>query len=117
MIVHIISEADWNSARERGSIVDPSLSTEGFIHCSDPGTVHQPANYKFRGRDDMVVAVIDPKLLGEVAVKWEPGDPEDEIGEAWFPHVFGEIPFEAVIRVEPFLPHEGGLYRPFTSLL
>src|SRR5439155_14180413 len=81
---------------------------EGFAHCSDPGTVHLPANRLFAGRADLVLLEIDP---AKVDVRWEPGVPPSPDG-VWFPHVYGPIPPSAVVAVHDFPPGADGFRLP-----
>ncbi|SHE66636.1 DUF952 domain-containing protein [Streptoalloteichus hindustanus] len=109
MILHICARAEWDSARAVGEHVPAGFAVDGFVHCSDPGTVHLPANALFRGRDDLVLLEIDPAGLG-VELRWEPGDPGNPAGP-WFPHVYGPIPTAAVVAVHDFPPSPDGTFR------
>jgi uncharacterized protein (DUF952 family) len=106
VIMHIISHTDWTAARAAGECRPPSLAEQGFVHCSDPGTVHLPANTFYRGRSDLLL-VIDPT---KVPVRWEPGDPPQP-GGPWFPHVYGPIPLDAVVATHEFPPSADGTFR------
>ncbi|OQO90786.1 glutathione S-transferase [Saccharomonospora piscinae] len=111
MILHLCPAADWEAVPPGGSYRAASLDDAGFIHCSDPGTVHLPANRLYAGRTDLVVLWIDPALLG-VPVRWEPGEP----GETpWFPHVYGPVPSAAVRAVLPYRPGPDGRFVPPTT--
>lgn len=86
-----------------------SLDVEGFVHCSDFGTVHMPANALFAGRTDLVLLVVDPARL-DVPVRWElpeVGPPDQPL----FPHVYGPIPAAAVVAVHDFPPGPDGVFR------
>lgn len=107
MILHITSRAEY---RPGADVRAASLDTEGFVHCSDFGTVHLPANRLFAGRDDLLLLVIDPGKL-DVPLRWEPGAPPDPKG-AWFPHVYGPIPASAVVAVHDFPAQPGGFELP-----
>ncbi|TWP52763.1 DUF952 domain-containing protein [Lentzea tibetensis] len=109
MILHITSRDDWAHAQDAGEISAPSLAEVGFVHCSDIGSVHLPANAIFRGRTDLLLLVVDPARV-DAPVKWEPGRPEHPSG-VWFPHVYGTIPVEAVVAVHEFPPSENGEFR------
>ena len=106
MILHITSRAEWNEAQTRGAYTAPSLQTEGFIHCSTEKQVIHVANAFYRGRNDLVLLVIDEsKLTPEL--KWEPpaGPPAPGISDSdKFPHVFGAINLTAVASVLDFVP-------------
>jgi uncharacterized protein (DUF952 family) len=110
MILHIFPRAAWPA----DEVTAASLATEGFVHCSDPGTVHLPANRLYAGRTDLVLLEIDPARVG-VPVRWEPADPVIE-GGPWFPHVYGAIPADAVVGVHEFLPGADGLFTLPESL-
>lgn len=107
MILHITTRA---AVRPGEPVTAPSLETEGFVHCSDFGTVHLPANRLFAGRDDLVLVVVDPAKL-DVPLRWEPGVPPDPRG-AWFPHVYGPIPPGAVVAVHDFPEGPDGFVLP-----
>jgi uncharacterized protein (DUF952 family) len=107
VILHACPRSAWQEALAAGSYAGDTLHTEGFVHCSDPGTVHLPLTALFRGRTDLVLLVIDPARL-EVPVRWEPGDPADPHGVPWFPHVYGPIPATAVAAVHDLIPEPDG---------
>jgi uncharacterized protein (DUF952 family) len=114
LILHIISRDDWAAAGAAGAVTAPSLADVGYVHCSDPGTAHLPANRLFAGRSDMLLAEIDPGRLG-VPLRWEPGDGEDPAGP-WFPHVYGPIPVSAVLAVHEFPSRPDGSFALPASL-
>jgi uncharacterized protein (DUF952 family) len=103
MILHMLGRDEWPP---RGEYRPESLDSEGFIHCSDFGTVHFPANMLFKGRDDLVLLVIDPALL-DAPVRWE--QPVGESGPL-FPHVYGPINESAVVAVHDFPPGPDGVF-------
>ncbi|KAA2257125.1 DUF952 domain-containing protein [Solihabitans fulvus] len=111
MILHFCPRSEWTAAVERGEYRHESLDHEGFVHCSDPGTVHLPATALFAGRTDLVLLVIDPAVL-DLPVRWEAGEPAHPSG-VWFPHVYGPIPVDAVVAVVDFPPSpDGGFVLP-----
>ncbi|HEV8556496.1 MAG TPA: DUF952 domain-containing protein [Actinophytocola sp.] len=107
MILHIVPRGDY---RPGESYRAASLQTEGFVHCSDFGTVHLPADRLFAGRTDLVLLEIDPARL-DVPVCWEPGVPASPDGVR-FPHVYGPIPAAAVVAVHDFAAAEDGFHLP-----
>ena len=98
----------WSQAAAEtdGKYVDPSLTVEGFIHCSTIEQVLIPANERFAGRDDLVLLVIDLERVPSHTVF------EDcyESGRA-FPHIYGPIPVTAVTRVVPFPCEPDGTFQ------
>ncbi|MGM1058178.1 DUF952 domain-containing protein [Saccharothrix sp. Mg75] len=104
MILRISTRDEWARARDEGAV---PLDPDGFVHCSDWGTVHLPANRLYPARHDLVLLVVDPEGL---PVLWEPG----ETGEdgPWFPHVYRPIPADNVVAVHEFAPDTDGRFRP-----
>ena len=102
MIYHITSRPAWSEARERGDYRAPSLETEGFIHCSTEAQVLPVAEKFYVGQQGLLLLVIEPSLLTS-ALKWEPpsgGTPPAGVAEGdLFPHVYGPINLDAVVRV------------------
>ncbi|HVV22087.1 MAG TPA: DUF952 domain-containing protein [Pseudonocardiaceae bacterium] len=115
MILHITDRESWQQALAAGEVRAPSLAEQGFVHCSDPGTVHLPANALFAGRTDLVLLVVDPAQV-PAAVRWEPGDPPVP-GGPWFPHVYGPIPVTAVVAAHEFPPDADGTFRLPTGIV
>jgi uncharacterized protein (DUF952 family) len=105
VILHICGRDEWPPS---GEYRPPSLASQGFVHCADPGTVHLPAKLLYAGRMDLVLLVIDPTLL-DVPVRWEPADPPGE-NLPWFPHVYGPITEMAVVAVHDFPPEPDGSF-------
>ena len=97
MLLHIITLADWEVAKVNGELTNPSLATEGFIHCSYANQVLTPANERYGGRDDLHLLVIDPDaVIPDVVV-------EDSYGSGTaFPHIYGPLNVDAVLSVLPF---------------
>jgi uncharacterized protein (DUF952 family) len=102
VIYHITSQNDWQAAQAAGEYRAPSLATEGFIHCSTLSQVLPVAENFYQGQSGLVALVVDPAQLSS-DLKWEPpsggtpppGVPDGEL----FPHIYGPINFDAVVRV------------------
>ncbi|MEU6146312.1 DUF952 domain-containing protein [Streptomyces sp. NPDC047081] len=100
-ILHLTERALWEAARAHGtyeiSTRGRTLQEEGFIHLSTRAQLPRTARF-YEGLDDLVVLVVDPGRL-DVPVKYESGEP----GGEEFPHVYGPIPVDAVVAVEPWV--------------
>ena len=112
MIHHIASAEDWERARSTGayrmSTRGRTLDEEGFIHCSRAGQVAAVADRFYRGVTGLVLLTIDERrLTSEVRYEFVPGADES------FPHVYGPLNVDAVVRVEPFAA--GGPFPPGPS--
>lgn len=94
-IYHLALRRSWEAARDAGepyrrSTIDKSLDDEGFIHCSYQDQVQGVADRFYRGRTDVLLLTIDTsKVEAEVRT------------ENQFPHLYGPLPIEAVVREEP----------------
>jgi uncharacterized protein (DUF952 family) len=83
----------------RGSYAPTSLRDEGFVHCSTLAQVIDTANRYYREQCDLVVLHIDESRLN-AELKYEP--PTMNHGESageLFPHLYGELNVDAVVRV------------------
>ena len=111
-ILHLASKAAWLASDKEGQYIPESLSTEGFIHCSTVSQIVGVANTFYRGQRELVLLVIDPSEL-RAELKWEPpAEPEPthaREGEL-FPHVYGPLNLDAVVKVIPFEPGADGSF-------
>lgn len=105
LILHITTRRAWEDALRRGEYRTPSLQDQGFIHCSSPRQVVRVANTLFRGREGLVLLCIDPGRL-QAQVRWEALGTQE-----LFPHLYGPLNLEAVVRVVDFPAGEDGLFR------
>ena len=101
IIYHLAFRADWEAGLATGEYVAPSLAEEGFIHASgDEEQMLRVAARLFTGRDDLLVLDLDTERLGEDSpVIREPA----RSGEI-YPHVYGPINPNAVVRVRALVP-------------
>ncbi len=92
--------------RRKGVIDLEMFSVEGFIHCSTPAQVLQVANARFRGQSDLLLLSIETDRVGP-EIRYE----NLEGGEQLFPHVYGELNTDAVVRVAEFRPESDGSFK------
>ena len=94
VIYHITTKAEWDRAVDNGSYETPSLSEEGFIHCSQENQIAGVLERYFAGQKDLVKLVIDTdKLTSRFVFEWSPSVQDT------FPHIYGPINTDAVIEV------------------
>jgi len=106
-VLHMAPTDVWLAAKASGeNYVDPSLESEGFIHCSTVEQILMPANAIYRGRTDLVLLIIDLARVPSETIF------EDcyESGHA-FPHIYGPIPVAAVTEVLPFPCEPDGSFQ------
>jgi uncharacterized protein (DUF952 family) len=95
MIYHVTSSESWKQAIEQGEYIAPSLATEGFIHTSKKEQVAGVLERYYQGQTKLLLLHIDETLLtAELKYELAPSINEE------FPHVFGPINVDAVLRVE-----------------
>ncbi len=104
MIVHIVARRDWEQAQQTGEYRAASLATEGFIHSSQPEQVLGVANRFYRDVPDLLLLWIDPQRLS-APLRYEAS--EGEI----YPHIYGALNLDSVVRVCEFAPDVDGVYR------
>ena len=112
MIFHITTRTAWQSAQAAGYYRDPSLDEAGFIHASTAPQVAAVANAFYHGQNGLVLLVIDEaRLVAEL--RWEPpaGPPATDISESdRFPHIYGRLNLDAVVRVLDLTPDSTGIF-------
>lgn len=104
-ILHITTKGAWETAISQQTYRGDTLESEGFIHCSDPHQIVGVANNFYRGQHGLMLLVIDPDRLTANVVY------EDlyNAGQA-FPHIYGPLNLDAVIKVVDFPPEEDGTF-------
>jgi ribosomal-protein-serine acetyltransferase len=112
MIYHITSLAEWALAEKRGLYRAPSLESQGFIHFSQIHQVVPVADAFYRQQNGLVLLCVDPARL-DVPLKFEPpalNAPDAHADEDLFPHVYGPVDTQAVIRVFDFPANGDGCF-------
>jgi uncharacterized protein (DUF952 family) len=112
-IYHLAIASDWAQAQRSGeyriSTRGRTLDEEGFIHASTESQVAPVANAYYRDAEDLVVLVIDPgRLRAEIRYEQVPGS------EAPFPHIYGPLNADAVVRTLPLDRNAEGQFH-FTA--
>ena|SRR5688572_137474 len=105
LITHFTPRYHWENMRESDAFRVPSLETQGFIHCSTPEQVIPVANFIAKDWDDLVLLWIDEDMVTSPIV-YE----NLEGGDKLFPHIYGPLNHEAVIKVSDFMKNERGEY-------
>ncbi len=102
--MHLTERSLWEAARASGtyemSTRGRTLQQEGFVHFSTRDQLPRVAAFlygDYEGPDELVVLVVDPARL-DVPLRYEAMPPDGEE----FPHVYGAVPVEAVVSVEPW---------------
>jgi uncharacterized protein (DUF952 family) len=105
MIYHVVTEPDFISHLAGAVFVPAGLQRDGFVHCALGASVIAVANDYFGGVDgNLLLLEIDPARLAaetryEEAAPIPGGGTSHLASGASFPHVFGPIDTDAIIRV------------------
>lgn len=112
-IFHITERQSWEKTRRDGVYRAPSLDVQGFIHFSKRDQVIGVANAFYRNQTDLVLLVVDPAKLS-ADLRYEAPDGllagEPESSER-FPHLYGALNLDAVVRAVDFPPDMDGEWR------
>jgi uncharacterized protein (DUF952 family) len=97
MVVYkIVATEEWMRAEATGVFTGaPVDRADGFIHFSTAAQAPDTAAKWFAGRDDLTLAAVDAKALGD-HLRWEPSR-----GGALFPHLYADLPMTAVVWSRP----------------
>ncbi|MBK7723206.1 MAG: DUF952 domain-containing protein [Austwickia sp.] len=93
----------------RQSTHDLELDAVGFIHCCTSSQLQPVAKRFYAGLSDLVLLVVEiqPCVDAGSPVRWE-----QAADHGVFPHVYGPIPWSAVVAVVPVAWHNGNLDAP-----
>jgi uncharacterized protein (DUF952 family) len=94
-ILHVATAAEWEAQRDAPAYAPAAFAREGFVHCCEERQLAGVLRRHFRGREDLVVLVLDREKLG-ARVVWENLLGGDEL----FPHVYGMVERDAVVEAE-----------------
>jgi uncharacterized protein (DUF952 family) len=117
-IFHITSRSAWENACAAGEYRAESLHAQGFIHFSGASQVLSVANAFYVGQRGLVLLEVDASRL-RAELRWEPPShpaPGTEPALALFPHLYGPLNPDAVVRVIDFEPGPDGFFF-FTGFL
>ena len=106
-ILHITQREQWESAKNLGTYRGNTLDSEGFIHCSTLAQVIGSANRFFTGLTDLVILEIEiDRVTPEVRYE---GTDQNNL----FPHIYGELNTDAVIRlIDLYVGGDGSFILP-----
>jgi len=95
-VYKICESALWREAERAGLFHGAGIDVrDGFIHFSTAGQVRETAAKHFAGAEDLMLVAVDADAL-DGALKWEASR-----GGDLFPHLYGALPFAAVLWATP----------------
>ena len=90
----VLTAQQWTDfERERVFRGAPVDIADGYIHLSTAEQLESTLTKHFAGQSDLRIAEVDLDRLGD-AIRWEPAR-----GGALFPHLYAELPIEAVVSL------------------
>ncbi|MBS7615775.1 DUF952 domain-containing protein [Candidatus Bathyarchaeota archaeon] len=105
IILHIAKQEQWEQAKGTGVYTGDTFESEGFIHCSTPKQIIKVANALFHGQKGLVLLVIDSdKVKSKILY-------EGVEGSERYPHIYGPLNIDAIVKVLKFEPKEDGTFK------
>lgn len=106
---HLVSAEAWAARDPAAPYETPSLSSEGFIHCTDgPDAMVDTANRRYRDAPGaFLVLTVDLDAAGS---PWQFDD-----ASAIYPHVYGPIEAAAIVRAQPIPRSVDGAFQAFET--
>ena len=96
LIYKILPRSEWEIARAEGRFQGSAVDlADGYIHFSTAAQAQETAVRQVTGKVGLLVLEVDGDALG-AALRWEPSR-----GGDLFPHLYGDLQVEAVLRVLP----------------
>lgn len=101
--MHITKREQWEEAKLRKAYRGDALVSEDFIHCSTTKQVIKVTNALSRARKELVLLRIDTtKVQSEIRY--------EGTGTELYPHIYGSLNIDAVIKILDFEPHKDGTF-------
>jgi uncharacterized protein (DUF952 family) len=96
LIYKIASSALWRKAQDKGRFDGtPADIADGYIHFSTADQAKATAAKYFVGQDNLLLIAVNAMRLGE-ALRFEPSR-----DGALFPHLYADLPLDAVVSATP----------------
>ena len=104
-IYKIVPSELWQEARKAGLFKGAAIDLkDGYIHFSTAAQAIETARLHFAGEADLLLVAIDATVFGE-ALKWEASR-----GGDLFPHLYANLPLDAVLWEKPLPLGADGLH-------
>src|SRR5690349_22713570 len=99
VLYKVLRESEWREAQTRGIVVgSPDDLRDGFIHLSTREQLEGTLLRHFAGESGLIALEIAADRVG-ADLKWE-----SSRGGALFPHLYGVLPLDAVVRTITLAP-------------
>jgi len=99
LLYKVLRAAEWREAQTQGAVAGSADDLrDGFIHLSTRGQLAGTLDRHFAGETGLIVLEIAADRLN-ADLQWEPSR-----DGALFPHLYGVLPLDAVVRTVPIPP-------------
>ena len=105
-LLHVADRAAFEASAADTHYAPAAFADEGFVHCCTPGQLPGVLERYYRGRDDLVLLLLDADAL-DAPLRFEDTTGRGET----FPHVYGPLPLAAVRARRPFATDADGALR------
>ncbi len=105
IILHTLKKSDWQNYKDKEYYGSDSIKKFGFIHCSDIKDIVEVADSNYVGIGDMVLLCIDPTKIKK-EIKYE----DLRNCGVMFPHIYGELNTDSIIKVLDFTKNDKGTF-------
>ena len=95
MIYHVTTKEAWKKDEQSNSYCPGAFLTEGFIHACHLSQLEGVLQRYFTGHPDPLLLHIDESKLTSKVKE------ELSTGNELFPHIYGKINKDAIVRTEP----------------
>jgi uncharacterized protein (DUF952 family) len=104
VILHIAKREQWEKAKLEGVYRGDTLDSQGFIHCSTSKQIVKIANALFRAQKGLMLLYIATSKV-QPKIRYESSGSEE-----LYPHIYGPLNIDAVIKVAHFEPARNGRF-------
>lgn len=94
MIYHVVSPETWERVKDMTFYETPGLADEGFIHCSYEDQLNGVLGRYYADAGQVVILTLDANRLTSPLVS------EPSTNNEPYPHIYGPINLDAVIKAE-----------------
>jgi uncharacterized protein (DUF952 family) len=106
LLYKILPRYLWDRAGAESRLPwSPTDVLDGFVHLSSANQVEDTAHRHFGNEVDLVLVALDPSQFAEGTLRWEPSHGGED-----FPHVYGDIPLDAVVEIHALVGDEPGRF-------
>jgi uncharacterized protein (DUF952 family) len=98
MILHVCTTAEWAACHNDPDYAPDAFKREHFIHCCQALQLEGVLQRYFKDQQDLLLLTIDEYII-DSEVRYESGTDGGQ-----FPHVYGRINKNAIVKLEQLRP-------------